>query len=485
MTSQLRMEAASLAVGIVLVTFAITGIALYLLRLKMRDRSLLFFSVFTLFYAVRLIFRQTFFQFLVPLPEGFWVHSDEIIDNFIIVPLTLFFIEIVPAGWKTALHWLLGFQVVFATARLSSQLFSLARGFVETAYHLVIAGFCALLIVYPLLWAQQGRRLSREVKIVYVGFVVFALFVLYTVLMDLRVISGPNIEAIGFLTLVCCLGYVAALRTYAAEERLLSIQKELEIARQIQSAILPRELPRLRGISIAARYLPMASVAGDFYDFLVVDEQRVGILVADVTGHGVPAALIASFLKSALAAQAANAPNPSQVLTGLNHALCGKFESHFVTAGYLYVDGAERTLRYGAGGHPPLLFGYTQGGTRAQVREIESNGLILGVSETATYPYVEFSFAPGDRCLLYTDGIVEALSPAQAEFGASRLARLLEEGANLRADELVRGVLSELARWSGRTNGNPNDDDVTLVAVDFGPGLDLPTTDLEARGLTS
>ena len=98
--------------------------------------------------------------------------------------------------------------------------------------------------------------------------------------------------------------------------QLLAIQKELETARQIQLSILPHEIPKVRGLDIAARYIPMTSVAGDFYDFLVVDEKHIGILVADVSGHGMPAALIASMLKIAFAAQAANAAHPEQVLPG-------------------------------------------------------------------------------------------------------------------------------------------------------------------------
>src|SRR2546429_443662 len=102
---------------------------------------------------------------------------------------------------------------------------------------------------------------------------------------------------LGFLILIAALPYVAASRSNLNEQRLLPLKKELEIARQIQSSILPREVPRIPGLDIAAQYVPMTAVAGDFYDFLVVDDRRVGILVADVTGHGVPAALIASMLK--------------------------------------------------------------------------------------------------------------------------------------------------------------------------------------------
>ena len=138
-------------------------------------------------------------------------------------------------------------------------------------------------------------------------------------------------------------------------QQLLTIQKELETARQIQLSILPSEIPKIEGLDIAARYLPMTSVAGDFYDFIVVDEKHIGILVADVSGHGMPAALIASMLKIALSAQVAHAADPAQVLLGLNQALCGKFQHHYVTAAYLFVDMQKRTLTYAGAGHPPLL----------------------------------------------------------------------------------------------------------------------------------
>jgi len=156
------------------------------------------------------------------------------------------------------------------------------------------------------------------------GFVVWLLFVVHANLLGLKILTGQNVEFLGFLVFVACLGYVSARRTFANEERLLAINKELEIARRIQSSTLPQSVPTLRGLEITARYVPMSAVAGDFYDFLSVDEKRVGILVADVTGHGVPAALIASMLKVAFAGQATHAHDPVRVLTGLNRSLCGK-----------------------------------------------------------------------------------------------------------------------------------------------------------------
>ena len=466
---ELRWQLAGFAIGVVILSFGLTGLSLFLYQRKTSDLSLLYFSLFSLFYAIRLIFRQSFLHSMVAAPESFWKYSDVLInnfvDNFIIVPLTLFFIEVAQARWKTFFRWLLGFQIVFAATRFFSKLFHKAEHPVEIVYHVVIIAYCALLIAYLFSFARQ-RRMPQEMRIIYAGLTVFGLFVVRNNLGYLGVLRGRDVEAFGFLALVISLGYVAASRTHSNEQRLLSLQKELEIARQIQSSILPRAVPRVAGLDIAAQYVPMAAVAGDFYDFLVVDEKRMGILVADVTGHGVPAALIASMLKTALAAQSAYAADPSRVLAGLNHALCGKFEEHFVTAGYAFLDLEKQILRYAGAGHPPLIFGSVDGKETA-FRQIDSNGLLLGLSQDAAYSALELPFRPGNRCILYTDGVLEAKNGAQEEFGLSRFLGFLEKQAHLAAAQLVSASLAELTRWSGKGESGAREDDITLIAVDF------------------
>jgi serine phosphatase RsbU (regulator of sigma subunit) len=243
--------------------------------------------------------------------------------------------------------------------------------------------------------------------------------------------------------------------------QLLTIQKELETAREIQLSILPEEIPKIGGLDIAARYIPMTSVAGDFYDFIVVDEKHLGILVADVSGHGMPAALIASMLKIALAAQKPNAADPAQLLFGLNQALCGKFQRHYVTAAYLFLDMLKGTLRYAGAGHPPLLLWSLSEGVRA----VEENGLFLGKFPQAAYTFVELSLKAGDWALLYTDGIPETTNPSQIEFGADRFMQFLGTEQSTSADHFADRLLKELSQWSVRDSGEDSDDDVTLVAI--------------------
>jgi serine phosphatase RsbU (regulator of sigma subunit) len=252
-----------------------------------------------------------------------------------------------------------------------------------------------------------------------------------------------------------------AIRQQLAQQ-LLVIQKELETARQIQQSILPESAPRMAGLDIAARYVPMAAVAGDFYDFIVLDDKRIGILVADVSGHGMPAALIASMLKIALAAQAHHAADPASVLDGLNQALCGKFQHHYVTAAYAFVDLEKRSLTYAGAGHPPMLL---WSGTSAGVRDISENGLFLGKFDFATYSSVEVPLLPGDWGLLYTDGISETTNAADVEFGTGRFREFLASGESTSADQLADRLLEELWHWSEHRQGEDLNDDITMVAI--------------------
>jgi phosphoserine phosphatase RsbU/P len=244
--------------------------------------------------------------------------------------------------------------------------------------------------------------------------------------------------------------------------QLLAIQKELALARQIQLSIMPRHIPKLAGLDIAARYSPMTSVAGDFYDFIPVDDKHLGVFVADVSGHGVPAALVASMLKIALAAQTANASDPAKVLAGLNQALCGKFQDHYVTAAYMFVDLEKNIIRYSGAGHPPLLLG---AGAGSSTREVLENGLFIGMFPAAAYTNVEIPVAPGYRAVLYTDGIPETSNSAEEMFGLERVRQFIDTSAPLSCDQFSDDFLTELLQWSGRTADAEQEDDITLVVV--------------------
>jgi len=247
-------------------------------------------------------------------------------------------------------------------------------------------------------------------------------------------------------------------------KQLLAINIELEMARQIQLSILPRSTPKIAGLNIVASYIPMTSVAGDFYDFIIVDDKHVGILVADVSGHGLPSALIASMLQVALTAQAAHASDPARVLSGLNQALCGKFEQNFVTAAYVFVDMEKNVMTYAGAGHPPLLFRSKSSG---KVSEVMENGLFLGQFPEATYASLTLPVEVGDRSVLYTDGIPETKNPSEVEFGTARFMSFIENNPSLPVDKFADGLLDELSSWSQQPRGQGQQDDITILTIDF------------------
>jgi phosphoserine phosphatase RsbU/P len=254
-------------------------------------------------------------------------------------------------------------------------------------------------------------------------------------------------------------------------KRLLDINAEFEMARQIQLSILPHTLPNLEGLDIAARYLPMTAIAGDFYDFIAIDQKHLGVLIADVSGHGLPSALIASMLQVALTTQVANASEPAKVLSGLNQALCGKFTSNFVTAAYVYLDLKDKFMRYAGAGHPPLLLCRASSGKAAKVLE---NGLILGMFPEATYEALELPLEPGDRILLCTDGIPEAPNRAQEQYGTGRIMRFMENNTSLRADQFSDAFLRELSLWSEQSPEQGQQDDITLLVIGCAPPIVSP-----------
>jgi len=248
------------------------------------------------------------------------------------------------------------------------------------------------------------------------------------------------------------------------EQQLLAINNELEMARQVQLSILPHVTPKIDGLDIMACYIPMTSVAGDFYDFIVVDEKHLGILIADVSGHGLPAALIASMLQVSLTAQCVHASDPAMVLSGLNQALCGKVLHNYVTAAYVFVDLAKNAMSYAGAGHPPLLLWRR---SSESASEVEQNGLVLGLFPDEKYTAVELPVDAGDRCVLCTDGILETKNPSREEFGTDRLLRFMEVSHTLGATQFVEALLDELSRWSEHPRGDGQRDDITALAIDF------------------
>ena len=331
-------------------------------------------------------------------------------------------------------------------------------------YNQVLASLTLILLFPFLAIPSLGRTyvVLQNRGLLLFGSIVFAAEAIYTnVARPLRHPIDSVWDDLGFAVYLFALGYAAMQRVYASERRLSSIENELAIARQLQFSILPTTAPELRNLRIAAVYEPMTAVAGDFYEYLPVDEYRAGFLVADVSGHGVPAALIASMIKVAAQSVVSFANDPSELLHRLREILSGQLQGQFVSAAYLWIDTETRTARYSAAGHPPLLCWRAADGTLARM---ESNGQLFGVTFESDYPMREIPFAHGDRFLLYTDGFSEPEDAQGEPFGDQRLDQVLHDNCSRPAAELSLLLLDEVRTW--QPSSTPQQDDITLIVID-------------------
>jgi len=450
----LRSAAAPLVIGILVTAIGIGALLLQGLRRASKDRGLIWFGLFAILYGIRLLLTTGLFgdflggrQVILFLVWGF---------TFTIgIPAAIFAWGLVSSEWNRTIRILLGAIGALAVLAIASYSVASLRPSLLLMNNLLVIGFTSAFLVY--LFYLRPTDVPG-LKVLRIGFGLFALFVVYTNLVSANLMPGnAGLEFVGFFIYICFLGYIGAERMFRNEEHLLAIRKELDIARRIQTSILPEAMPELRGLQVAAQYVPMSEVAGDFYEFLVVDESRLGVLIADVSGHGIPAALVASMVKIAIAAQFEHADDPAKVMAGLNSVLAGKLQGQFVTAAYLFLDLQSKTGRYSAAGHPPLLH-YSAADN--SIHDIVENGLILGIMPFASYESKRLTVGPGDRFLLYTDGVLEADRRGE-EFGPDRVKSILSQP--LSADQLCASLSRKVRAWSQNVAG----DDITIVALNI------------------
>jgi serine phosphatase RsbU (regulator of sigma subunit)/ketosteroid isomerase-like protein len=238
------------------------------------------------------------------------------------------------------------------------------------------------------------------------------------------------------------------------------IEQELQVARSIQQASLPKEVPELEGWEISPYYQPAREVGGDFYDFHLLSEGRLGLVTGDATGKGVPAALVMSTTCGMLqlAAQALDSSSPGGVLERVNETLLARIPSNmFVTCFYAILDPKSGTLSYANAGHDlPYLW---HGG---DCEELRARGMPLGLMPSMSYEEKETILQAGEAALFYSDGLVEAHDPRGEMFGFPRLQKLIaEHGKQERS--LGDSLLEELYSFVGE--GWEQEDDITLLTL--------------------
>ena len=240
------------------------------------------------------------------------------------------------------------------------------------------------------------------------------------------------------------------------------LEQELRIARLIQQTLLPRELPELPGWELAAYYRPAREVGGDFYDFVELPDGNLGLIVADVTDKGIPAALVMATTRSVLRAAAERIVSPGEVLQRVNDQLVPDIpDNMFVTCLYSVLNPKKRTLRYANAGHG-LAFRRTNGG----VEELKATGMPLGLMPEMSYEESQVELIPGDTVLFQSDGLAEAHNAQREMFGFPRVKQLMAD--NPGGPQLIDSLVAELESFT--IDGWEHEDDVTLLAVECSRG---------------
>jgi serine phosphatase RsbU (regulator of sigma subunit) len=335
-----------------------------------------------------------------------------------------------------------------------------------------VVGFTALLavrLVFPLFEGLPNTvNLGLQVLTLLAG----TLFGSVMILISQPYFALARMRTVSMVVLVnAALAIVVgiALRTYDSMRRQIEAQyqalrekeameRELSIAREVQRELLPRASPAVAGLTIAGACRPAIGVGGDYFDYLTFSDDRLGIVIADVAGKGIPAALLMAGLQASVRSIATPAADPGEVNRLLNCMLYrSTATSRYATLVFAIYDARRRLLIYSNAGHFPPLHLHAGG-----VSRLNADGIPLGLMEEARYGQGERLLSPGDLVVLYTDGIVEAPDRTGTEFGEQRLVETLERNRGRDLEEIILNVMGDVERWTG---GGVAHDDATLVLV--------------------
>ncbi len=459
----LRAQLVNVVLGTIFLSFGLTACAIAAIRQRTEVRVLIWLGIWSGLYGASLLAR-TLLQLEV-LPQSLLPVALSVVNAI----RYLLIVAAVLAWSELTLGKVRRFLQVIAILGLAIALAGIASFFVTGSaewllpYNNLLATLALLVLAVILGVPRLSKRfLVSSSPVLTFGTFIFLLDALYRNLsggLQLPSLRLPWFDEFAFACFLFSFAYVAIQKVFASERRLLSIENELEIARQIQASILPTTTPEIENLRIAASYRPMTAVGGDFYDFLQIDRQRIGFLVADVSGHGVPAALIASMIKVAVQSVVACAHDPGEVLRRLNHILAAQLRGQFVSAAYLWIDTEHAAASYSAAGHPPLLRW-----RNGELERIVSNGLLLGVLPDADYPVDVLRLSPGDRFLLCTDGVTEPENAAGESFGDHQLEAVFRSGQARSPVEFSTELLAAVGQW--QPTSASQQDDITTIVVD-------------------
>jgi phosphoserine phosphatase RsbU/P len=454
-------QVGTIMLGTVFLFVGLAACGVSAIRGRREDLILVWFGLLNLLWGIRILaYSPAAFSVLPQSLGASRLNVIAILSYLTIIPGLLFFLEMSRGILRRFLQAMLVVELPICAAGIWAVLFTDSPyRFIHMSNVLAILFILLVTFVVAVPSAAEKFGIERN-RVSTIGFLVVGVAALYANLRGFFSLPEYRVlEPLAFAVLIFSLGYVAAKRIFSNGQRLMAIENELAIAREIQTSILPIGIPEIKSLLISAAYCPMTAVAGDFYEFIPIDQDRVGFLVADVSGHGVPAALVAAMTKVAMQSLLNCAQEPGEVLRGLNRILTGQQRGTLISASYLWLDLKTGKGLYSAAGHPPLLRW-----RNGELERIESNGILIGVLPDSEYPVCEIQFAAGDRFLLYTDGVIEPENTAGDPFGDRRLEEIIRKNQTHSPSHLSGEVLSEVRRWQPASM--TQQDDITLIIID-------------------
>ena len=258
-------------------------------------------------------------------------------------------------------------------------------------------------------------------------------------------------------------------RLYEEEVAKQKLEEEMRVARQIQSRLLPRTIPEFSGVQISAVNISSKQVSGDYYDVIERQDGKLGLVIADVSGKGMPASILASNIQAALRAQCDTCDSPGLVLERINKQIHASTDpQHFATLFLAIFDPRDRSLLYSSGGHNPPVIMRADG----RIELLEKGGLPLGAFDFGSYDEGTVHLGEGDLAFFYTDGLTETKGPdGDEDFGEDRLNDLLRERRQNHVDQLFDDIRQQLHQFSGRREA---DDDITMIALKVAQAAEAP-----------
>ena len=457
--------------------FGIIGIMVlynFLVFVNLRDTIYLYYVAFTASIGFYLLidygYAKLFFWDEVEYLSNFMNPFMGIITAITSILLAINFLELKRKN-RNLVRVLYGIITVFV-------FFIVTLFFIPLRYTLPVVNILVLisafLVVYGII-----REIIRRNVMAYFFAVAFSSFIFIAAVSSFANIGFQEqnfISTYGFVistvfdvtTLSFALGYriniLRRQKEYYQSESIYTrrsynlLKNEVEIAARIQNSILPKDVPVVDGIQIEAVYMPHGNIGGDLYDFFEISKNELGVLVADVTGHGIPAALLASRVNFSFSFQEKRATEPASLLAAMNSSLYKKMARQFLTAIYAYINMENRKLVYASAGHPPLIVWNRQTG---RVACEKPKGRLMGVFPETGSVDMEINLEQGDRLLLFSDGLSESFEFDESSNGLGSIVKLLKKTAGLNLADAKTFMVNELAAV------DKNEDDVTFVLIDI------------------